>query len=207
MSIYHKGEKITDFYKIEDELGAGSFGVVRYAVNKLTGQEVAVKIIDRKDLGEDEEVALKTEVEILSNLDHPNVVKMFEVFEEEDYLYIILELMTGGELFDRIVEKESYSEKEAADTIRPIVDAIRYCHENDIIHRDLKPENLLYETKEEESIIKISDFGLARFLQSDMFASTACGTPGYVAPEIVSGKGYGAAVDVWSIGITLYILL
>jgi calcium/calmodulin-dependent protein kinase I len=207
MSMYHKDEKITDFYKIEDELGAGSFAVVRYAVNKVTGQEVAVKIIDRKDMGEDDEVALRTEVEILSNLDHPNVVKMFEVFEAEDYLYIVLELMTGGELFDRIVEKESYSEKEAADTIRPIVDAIRYCHENDIIHRDLKPENLLYETKEEESIIKISDFGLARFLPNDMFASTACGTPGYVAPEIISGKGYSSPVDVWSIGITLYILL
>jgi calcium/calmodulin-dependent protein kinase I len=149
MSIYHKGEKITDFYKIEDELGAGSFAVVRSGVNKVTGEEVAIKIIDRKEMQEDDEVALRTEVEILSGLDHPNVVKMHEVFDEEDYLYIVLELMNGGELFDRIVEKESYSEKEAADTIRPIVDAIRYCHENGIIHRDLKPENLLYETKEE----------------------------------------------------------
>lgn len=205
--MYHKGEKITDYYKIEDELGAGSFAVVRSGVSKSTGEEVAIKIIDRKEMQEDDEVALRTEVEILSGLDHPNVVKMHEVFDEEDYLYIVLELMSGGELFDRIVEKESYSEKEAADTIRPIVDAIRYCHENGIIHRDLKPENLLYETKEEGAVIKISDFGLARFLPSDNFATTACGTPGYVAPEIISGKGYGAPVDIWSIGITLYILL
>jgi calcium/calmodulin-dependent protein kinase I len=207
MSIYHKGEKITDYYKIEDELGAGSFAIVKYGVHKVTGLEVAIKIINRKEMEEDDEVALRTEVEILSSLDHPNVVKMHEVFDEDEYMFIVLELMTGGELFDRIVEKESYSEKEAADTIRPIVDAIRYCHENGIIHRDLKPENLLYESKDEASVIKISDFGLARFLPSNVFATTACGTPGYVAPEILRGKGYGASVDVWSIGITLYILL
>lgn len=173
MSIYHKGENITDFYTFEDELGAGTFGIVKLAINKTTGEEVAIKIIDRKGMEEDDEVALRTEVQILSDVDHPNVVKMIEVFDEEEFLYIILELMTGGELFDRIVEKESYSEKEAADTIRPIVDAVRYCHENNIIHRDLKPENLLYETKEEDSIIKISDFGLARFLPSDAYATTA----------------------------------
>lgn len=146
---------------------------MRRGISKATGEEVAIKIIDRKGLAEDDEVALKTEVQILQGLDHPNVVKMIEVFDEEDFLYIVLELMTGGELFDRIVEKESYSEKEAADTIRPIVDAIRYCHENNIIHRDLKPENLLYETMDEESVIKISDFGLARFLPNDVYATTA----------------------------------
>lgn len=117
-----------------------------------------------------------------------------------------MELMNGGELFDRIVEKEAYSEKEAASTIKPIVDAIRYCHENGIIHRDLKPENLLYESEESTSIIKITDFGLARFVQEEL-ATTACGTPGYIAPEIVEGKGYGKEVDYWSIGIILYIML
>lgn len=207
MSIYHKDDKITDYYKFEEELGAGSFAVVKSAINKTTGELVAVKIVDRTQMEEDDEVALQSEIQILSSLDHPNVVKMYEVFDEKDFMYIVLECMTGGELFDRIVEKESYSEREAADTIIPIVDAIRYCHENGIIHRDLKPENLLYETKEESSIIKISDFGLARFLPQDVFATTACGTPGYVAPEVLMGKGYGASVDVWSIGITLYILL
>mmetsp|Transcript_33564 Transcript_33564/g.38568 ORF Transcript_33564/g.38568 Transcript_33564/m.38568 type:complete len:127 (+) Transcript_33564:45-425(+) len=126
MSLYHKDEKISDFYKLEEELGAGSFAVVKKAVHKMTGQAYAVKIINRNEMEEDDEVALRTEVEILSQLEHPNVVKMVEVFDEEDFMYIVLELMTGGELFDRIVEKESYSEKEAADTIRPIVDAIRY---------------------------------------------------------------------------------
>ena len=135
---------------------------------------------------EDDEIALQTEVDILSQLDHPNVVKIFEIFDEKDCIYLVLELLAGGELFDRIVEKENYSEKEAADTIRPIVDAIRYCHTLGIIHRDLKPENLLYMTAEEGSVIKITDFGLARFVQNEL-ATTACGTPNYVAPEIISG--------------------
>ena len=135
---------------------------------------------------EDDEIALQTEVDILSQLDHPNVVKIFEIFDEKDCSYLVLELLAGGELFDRIVEKEHYSEKEAADTIRPIVDAIRYCHTLGIIHRDLKPENLLYMTAEEGSVIKITDFGLARFVQNEL-ATTACGTPNYVAPEIISG--------------------
>lgn len=140
-------------------------------------------------------------------MNHPNVVKIYEIYEENDILYLCTELMSGGELFDRIVEKESYSEREAAETIRPIVDSIHYCHSQGIIHRDLKPENLLYESRDEKSIIKISDFGLARFLQNDEQASTACGTPGYVAPEIIEGKGYGEEVDLWSIGIILYIML
>eukprot|EP00831_Metopus_contortus_P024172 TRINITY_DN2112_c0_g2_i2.p1 TRINITY_DN2112_c0_g2~~TRINITY_DN2112_c0_g2_i2.p1 ORF type:complete len:274 (-),score=43.92 TRINITY_DN2112_c0_g2_i2:155-976(-) len=131
---------------------------------------------------------------------------MFEIFEDDDHIYLVLEFMSGGKLFDRIVEKEQYSEKEAADTIRPIVDAIKYCHTLGIVHRDLKPENLLYATTDEKSAIKVSDFGLARFMNQDLMMTT-CGTPGYVAPEILHQKGYGKAVDFWSIGVILYILL
>ncbi len=141
----------------------------------------------------------------MSQLDHPNVVKIYEIFDEDDCIYLVLELLAGGELFDRIVEKEHYSEKEAADTIRPIVDAIRYCHSLGIIHRDLKPENLLYLTTEENSIIKITDFGLARFVENEL-ATTACGTPNYVAPEIINGQGYNKEVDYWSIGVIIYIM-
>jgi calcium/calmodulin-dependent protein kinase I len=133
------------------------------------------------------------------------VVKISEIFDEDDCIYLVLELLGGGELFDRIVEKENYNEKEAADTIRPIVDAIRYCHDLGIIHRDLKPENLLYVSDEEGSNIKITDFGLARFVQNEL-ATTACGTPNYVAPEIIAGQGYGKEVDYWSIGVIIYIM-
>lgn len=141
----------------------------------------------------------------MSQLDHPNVVKIYEIFDEDDCIYLVLELLAGGELFDRIVEKEHYSEKEAADTIRPVVDAIRYCHSLGIIHRDLKPENLLYLTSEENSIIKVTDFGLARFVENEL-ATTACGTPNYVAPEIINGQGYNKEVDYWSIGVIIYIM-
>lgn len=113
---------------------------------------------------EDDEIALMTEVEILSQLDHPNAVKLYEVFDMQDQLFLVMELLSGGELFDRIVEKESYNEREASDTIRPVVDAIRYCHSIGIIHRDLKPENLLYMNNEEGAPLKITDFGVARFI-------------------------------------------
>lgn len=110
-------------------------------------------------------------------------------------MYLVMEIMTGGELFDWIVEKEAYTEAEAVETIRPIIDALHYCHEMGIIHRDLKPENLLYETKDDGSIVKIGDFGLARFVTPGSYATTACGTPGYVAPEIIRGEKYGKEVD------------
>ena len=205
MAVYHKGEKITDFFKMEEELGRGSFAIVYSAINKSTGERVAVKVFEKTSMTEDDELMLHQEVDILSQLDHPNVVKLFEVFDEDDCMYLVMELMTGGELFDRIVEKEHYSEKEAADTLRPIVDAIRYCHSLDLIHRDLKPENLLYATNDANSIIKITDFGMARFVNNEL-ATTAVGTPNYVAPEIISGKGYNREVDYWSIGIIVYIM-
>lgn len=157
-------------------------------------------------MAEDDEVALMTEIEILAQLDHPNVVKLYEVFFEDDFIFLVMELLTGGELFDRIFEKESYNEREAAETIRPIIDAIQYCHSIGVIHRDLKPENLLYATQEEGAQLKVTDFGVARFLQAQDVATTAVGSPHYIAPEVIDGKGYGKEVDFWGIGIVVYIL-
>jgi calcium/calmodulin-dependent protein kinase I len=115
--------------------------------------------------------------------------------------------MTGGEAFYRLLDEEFFTEPQAAAIIRPVIDAIRYCHEMGICHRDLKLENILHSNKEEDSIIKITDFSLARILPDEVFAMTACGTPGYVAPEILEGNGYGKKVDYWSIGVILYTLL
>lgn len=204
-SIYKTGS-LKDNYKLDKVLGEGSFAVVRKGIKKATNEDFAVKIIDKTNLESDDQLALQTEVEILSQIDHPNIVKLHEIYDEKTRFNMVMELMTGGELFDRIVEKEHYSEKEAADTIRPIVDAMRYCHSMGIAHRDLKPENLLYATTDPNSIIKITDFGLAKVINNDLM-TTACGTPGYVAPEILIGKGYDIAVDYWSIGVIIYVML
>jgi calcium/calmodulin-dependent protein kinase I len=146
------------------------------------------------------------EMDILANIDHPSVVKLLELFDDGKTLYLIMEYMAGGELFDRIVQKEAYSEAEAMVTIRPILDAVRYCHDLDIIHRDLKPENLLYETTDETSDIKVTDFGVGRFLDNNDMASTAVGTPSYMAPEVWKGQRYGKPVDVWALGVISYIM-
>jgi calcium/calmodulin-dependent protein kinase I len=179
-------KRVTDVYKFEGDLGQGSFAIVKRASNRTTGQRVAIKIIKKYELTDEDKMALQNEIDILTHVDHPNIVKLYEVFEDTDHYSLVMELMTGGELFDNILQKEVYTEKEASDTIRPIIDAIQYCHQLNIIHRDIKPENLLYSTKDPGTrMIKVSDFGLARFISMETLASTTCGTPGYVAPEIL----------------------
>lgn len=144
----------------------------------------------------------------MKQIDHPNVVKLYDIFEDEKYLYIVMELLQGGELFDQILKKETFNEGEARDVVAPIFDALIYCHKLGIVHRDIKPENLLLTDKELGSgVMKVSDFGLARFVQEDTFATTTCGTPGYVAPEILHEKPYKEGCDFWSVGIVLFILL
>jgi len=159
-------------------------------------------------LSEEDKLGLQNEIDILTHVDHPNIVKLYQVFEDSDSYSLVMELMTGGELFDTILEKEHFSEREAADTVRPIIDAINYCHNLNIIHRDIKPENLLFSKKDPlMRTIKVSDFGLARFISLETLATTTCGTPGYVAPEILEQRPYGKECDYWSIGVVLYILL
>ncbi|KRX05936.1 Protein kinase-like domain [Pseudocohnilembus persalinus] len=204
---FYKTTNIHDDYQIKQELGEGSFAKVYQGVRKSDGLEVAIKIFDKKTLEYDDQMALETEVEIMSAVDHPNIVKLFQVYDDKKYFYMILELMTGGELFDRIIDKEQYTEQEAQESICPIVDAISYCHSLEITHRDLKPENLLLATPDSNAIIKISDFGLAKVVSQENFMVTACGTPSYMAPEVLTGKGYSNAVDFWSIGVILYVLL
>ncbi|KAL4505982.1 hypothetical protein ABPG72_013743 [Tetrahymena utriculariae] len=197
---------IEDVYTFDKVLGEGSFGIVKRAIKKDTGEAFAVKMIKKENLESDDMNALQQEVEILTEIDHPNVVKLYEIYEDDAYFYMVLELMTGGELFQRIVEADHFSERQAAETIKPVVDALHYCHALNIAHRDLKPENLLYATKEPGAVIKISDFGLARFVGENTM-TTMCGTPGYVAPDIILGQGYDKTIDYWSVGVILYIML
>ena len=141
-------------------------------------------------------------------VDHPNVIKLYEIYDEPKKMHLVMELVTGGELFDRIVKEGQYTEKDAAKTIGSMASALGYLHAKNIVHRDLKPENILYGSPDKDSDIKIADFGLARVVSGKDLMKTACGTPGYVAPEILQNKGYDSgAVDMWSAGVILYILL
>ncbi|XP_052899430.1 calcium/calmodulin-dependent protein kinase type 1 isoform X2 [Anopheles moucheti] len=196
---------IDDKYVIKELLGTGAFSEVRLCEHKETAQQYAVKIIDKKAL-KGKEDSLENEIRVLKRFTHPNIVQLLETFEDKSKVYLIMELVTGGELFDRIVEKGSYTERDASNLIRQVLEAVDYMHEQGVVHRDLKPENLLYYSPAEDSKIMISDFGLSK-MEDSGFMATACGTPGYVAPEVLAQKPYGKAVDVWSIGVISYILL
>lgn len=205
-----KSPSLEDRYELKDLLGTGAFSQVRLAESKTdSGKLYAVKIIDKTAL-KGKEDSLENEIKVLrrfsDRLKHPNIVQLLETYEDKSKVYLVMELVTGGELFDRIVEKGSYTEKDAADLIRQVLEAVDYMHDQGVVHRDLKPENLLYYCPDEDSKIMISDFGLSKMEDSGIMA-TACGTPGYVAPEVLAQKPYGKAVDVWSIGVISYILL
>ncbi|XP_059609788.1 calcium/calmodulin-dependent protein kinase type 1-like isoform X2 [Phlebotomus argentipes] len=197
---------IEDKYVLKELLGTGAFSEVRLAESRDVPEQLfAVKIIDKKAL-KGKEDSLENEIKVLRRLSHPNIVQLLETYEDKVKVYLVMELVTGGELFDRIVEKGSYTEKDASGLIKQVLEAVAYMHEQGVVHRDLKPENLLYYSSDEDSKIMISDFGLSKMEESGIMA-TACGTPGYVAPEVLAQKPYGKAVDVWSIGVISYILL
>ena len=143
-----------------------------------------MKIIERGAADQN----LIREIEVMKKVNHPNVIKLVAIFEDEKFLYLVMELVTGGELFDKIVEKGSYTEKEAAALVRKMVDAIGYLHEQGIAHRDLKPENLLLKSPKDITEVKIADFGLSRMIDQSKMMQTACGTPGYVAPEVLQAQ-------------------
>ncbi|XP_017853714.1 calcium/calmodulin-dependent protein kinase type 1 isoform X2 [Drosophila busckii] len=203
----NKQVSIEEKYNLHGLLGTGAFSEVRLAESKETpGEHFAVKIIDKKALKGKEE-SLENEIRVLRRFSANNFdVNSSNGTRRSRRLYYLKYRVTGGELFDRIVEKGSYTEKDASHLIRQILEAVDYMHEQGVVHRDLKPENLLYYSTDDDSKIMISDFGLSKMEDSGIMA-TACGTPGYVAPEVLAQKPYGKAVDVWSIGVISYILL
>jgi len=161
--------------------------------------------LKKKTPGDEELQLLHQEIDIMKKLQHKNIIALYEVFEEEETIYLILELVTGGELFDQIVSRGVYSERDAANVIRQILEAVSYMHQNGIAHRDLKPENLLCGGPD-GSVIKVTDFGLSKDFGKGSL-KTSCGTPDYVAPEVLKGQNYDNSVDVWSVGVICYILL
>ncbi|KAJ7317154.1 hypothetical protein JRQ81_003316 [Phrynocephalus forsythii] len=199
-------QDIREIYEFREVLGTGAFSEVVLAEEKSTQKLVAIKCIAKKVL-EGKESSIENEIAVLHKIKHPNIVALDDIYESGGQLYLVMQLVSGGELFDRIVEKGFYTERDASQLIRQILDAVKFLHDLGVVHRDLKPENLLYYSLDEDSKIMISDFGLSKIEGSGTVMSTACGTPGYVAPEVLAQKPYSKAVDCWSIGVIAYILL
>lgn len=192
-------------YKLLKTIGKGNFAKVKLAKHMPTGQEVAIKIIDKTQLNPGSLQKLFREVRIMKYLDHPNIVKLFEVIETEKTLYLVMEYANGGEVFDYLVAHGRMKEKEARVKFRQIVSAVQYCHQKHVIHRDLKAENLLLDSNMN---IKIADFGFSNEFTPGSKLDTFCGSPPYAAPELFQGKKYdGPEVDVWSLGVILYTLV
>jgi serine/threonine protein kinase len=200
-------DNIGDYYIMTNEvLGQGYFAVVKVGIDKKTSERVAIKVVN-KELVEREET-LDNEIDILSQVDHPNIVKMHAIFDTEEHLLIVMELMEGGELYEEIIQRTVFTEKEAAIIVKQLLDALVYLHHRGIVHRDLKLENLLL-AKKGDLTVKLADFGLSKLFNGASL-KTACGTPFYVAPDILlasDDSGYGPAVDMWAVGVLLYILL
>ncbi|KAG8449277.1 hypothetical protein GDO86_016084 [Hymenochirus boettgeri] len=192
-------------YRLLKTIGKGNFAKVKLARHILTGREVAIKIIDKTQLNPTSLQKLFREVRIMKILNHPNIVKLFEVIETEKTLYLVMEYASGGEVFDYLVAHGRMKEKEARAKFRQIVSAVQYCHQKHIVHRDLKAENLLLDA---DMNIKIADFGFSNAFTVGNKLDTFCGSPPYAAPELFQGKKYdGPEVDVWSLGVILYTLV
>jgi len=202
--------KIQSFYDIDKKkMGEGSYGTVSKCTNKSTGAVRAVKVINKGAMKKSTELErFKQEIAIMKIMDHPNIIKLYEVFEDHRNIYLILELCVGGELFDRIIDMGHFTEAQAAIVLQHCFRAIFYMHENHICHRDLKPENFLFTTKEpiEKTHFKVIDFGLACKFTADQVLTTKAGTPYYVAPQVLAGK-YDYSSDLWSLGVIMYVVL
>lgn len=209
-------------------MGKGSYSTVHRATQRKTGKSVAVKCIVLDTMSDDEQQQLYHEVDILRSVDHPNVLEFYGFFMEEGsnpiegemgsshpidtykqqkMYYLVLELLEGGELFDRIIQKSSYNEGDARDVMFRLLSTVAYLHAQHVVHRDLKPENLLLEDGQDDKSIKIGDFGLAEVTDGYVSLKIPCGTPGYAAPEVMNNMKYGKACDMWSVGVIMYVLL
>lgn len=193
-------------YRLGKVLGIGSFGKVRVAEHAVTGHKVAIKILSKRKIrAMDMEEKVRREIKILRLFMHPHIIRLYEVIETQTDIYLSMEYVNSGELFDHIVEKGRLNEDEARRFFQQIISGVEYCHRNMVVHRDLKPENLLLDSKYN---VKIADFGLSNVMRDGHLLKTSCGSPNYAAPEVISGKLYaGSEVDVWSCGVILYALL
>lgn len=211
MAVF-KQHKVEDFYEIGEELGSGQFAIVKQCVDKSTGLAFAAKFIKkRQSMASSRGVRreeIEREVTILQQIQHPNIVRLHDVYENRTDVVLILELVSGGELFDFLAQKESLSEEEATQFIKQILEGVNYLHARKIAHFDLKPENIMLLDKNVPlPRIKLIDFGLAHKIEAGVEFKNIFGTPEFVAPEIVNYEPLGLEADMWSIGVITYILL
>jgi len=205
--------RVEDNYEVGDEIGRGAFSVVRKGRNRKTGRDFAIKFIEKKFVDKQDLLLLGREIDIMKKVTHPNVLQLEEVFETDEIIALVMELVVGGELFYKIVEKGNYSEKDAANIVRQMCQGVEYLHGQGIAHRDLKPENLLCAGETESKgynpfRVVIADFGLSKIFEGGEQLETSCGTPDYVAPEVITAEGtYDKSVDMWSCGVITYVLL
>lgn len=199
---------LTDKYVLGEQLGWGQFGVIRKCTDKYSAEVLACKSIAKDRLVAQEDVhSIKLEIEIMTRLSgHPNVVDLKAVYEDKDYVHLVMELCAGGELFHKLEKLGRFSEHKARELFQHLMEVVMYCHNKGVVHRDLKPENILLSTKSFSSPIKLADFGLATYIRPGQSLHGTVGSPFYIAPEVLSG-GYNQAADVWSAGVILYILL
>ena len=197
---------LRDTYKIGKVLGEGAFGEVRLCTHRESGEKRAVKVLKKVDMEQEEIDAMLNEINILRGVDHPNIVKIFEYFEDAKRFYIVTQHIEGGELFDSIIKFGTFSEHDAAVLTRQMLSVISYCHNRNIVHRDLKPENIMLESEKSYEDIKIIDFGTAQVFDPSKHLKEQIGTPYYIAPEVLNKK-YGKECDIWSSGVIVFILL
>ncbi|KAK9738297.1 Protein kinase domain [Popillia japonica] len=193
------------FYDIERTIGKGNFAVVKLARHRITKTEVAIKIIDKSQLDASNLQKVYREVDIMKRLDHPHIIKLYQVMETKNMIYLVSEYASQGEIFDYIARYGRMSEEQARAKFWQILSAVEYCHNRNIVHRDLKAENLLLDNNNR---IKIADFGFSNYFKAGGLLSTWCGSPPYAAPEVFEGKKYtGPEIDIWSLGVVLYVLV
>ncbi|XP_071375814.1 serine/threonine-protein kinase DCLK2 [Centroberyx affinis] len=196
---------VLDKYKIGKVIGDGNFAVVKECVERSTGKEYALKIIDKAKCSGKEHL-IENEVAVLRKVKHPNIIMLIEEVDTPSELCLVMELVKGGDLFDAITSSAKYTERDASIMVYNLAGALKYLHSMNIVHRDIKPENLLvFEYPDGTKSLKLGDFGLATVVEGPLY--TVCGTPTYVAPEIISESGYGLKVDIWAAGVITYILL
>jgi calcium-dependent protein kinase len=194
-------------YDLGKMLGDGAYGQVFIAKHRASNQERAIKKIPKSRIKHPDR--LQTEIDVMKIADHPYIVKLFEVWEDDRYIYLVMECCSGGELFNHVIQKKRLSEREAAHLFRQLLNALNYLHQNNIVHRDLKPENVLFAGDPNQgAALKLCDFGLAKMCSNEgQKMMSKIGTPFYIAPEVIAGSGYGFSCDLWSCGVILYILL